>query len=147
MAVAVAVAVAAAVVHSAAGAPSERDAAISTIDALEADAKKKSLARDPLGKARDALERADSARASANHSHAALLEGLAHEWGNVAADLVRAAEGEALAQKTEKQAAEARTKAIRARALLEETIARRERSKKKLEELDQPAGPAAEGKK
>jgi hypothetical protein len=99
-----------------------------------------SLAREPIAHAERALRRARDARAAGDHEHAAMLEHVAEEWALTGRDLVRAAQAESEASRLQKQAAEVETKLVRARALVEETVARRGRAREKLEELEQDAG-------
>jgi hypothetical protein len=97
--------------------------------------------RIPVEEARRALERAAGARRSGDIRHAELLEGLAREWAETARDVVRAAAVEADAGALELAAADAGLRAERARALLEESIARRGRAEAELEKLTADAGP------
>lgn len=102
------------------------------------------LVGEPVKNAKDALKRADDMRKAADVEHAELSEGVAFEWAATANDLTRAAKAERELEKLEKQITEADVKTVRARALLEETIARRERAKGKLREFEQePAQPPA----
>jgi hypothetical protein len=98
------------------------------------------IARNPLDEARRALERAAGARRSGDVRHAELLEGLAREWAEIARDVVRAASVEADAGALEVAAADAGLRAERARALLEESIARRGRAGAELDKLTADAG-------
>lgn len=104
------------------------------------------LARDPIQRAEHALRRARDARAAGSHEHAAALESLADEWANTGRDLVRASEVERTASRAETEASELETRLIRARALIEETVARRGRAAELLEQLESnaAAGGAAE---
>jgi hypothetical protein len=99
------------------------------------------LMRTPLEETKKALERARGARQSGDVAHAELLEGLAREWAETARDLARAAATEADAGALESSAAQAGLRAERARALLEEAIARRGRAEAELEKLSASAGP------
>lgn len=109
------------------------------------------LARESIDPAKRALRRADDARASGDYPHAALLEGLALEHAESGVDLVRAVDAEKKLAQTEKELTELETKITRARALLEETLARRGRARAKLEELEKapkpPVVPPKGGKK
>jgi len=99
------------------------------------------LLRTPLEEAKKALERALGARRSGDVPHAELLEGLAREWAETAKDLGRANAIEADAGALESAASQAGLRAERARALLEEAIARRGRAEVELERLSADAGP------
>lgn len=88
---------------------------------------------------RRALERAHGARSSGDEPHALLLDGLATEHAGTARDLQRAAEIEARAFDSAREASEIATKLERARALLEETQADRGRAKAELERVEAEA--------
>jgi hypothetical protein len=94
----------------------------------------------PAEAARRALERATGARNAKDVRHAEMLEGLAREWAETARDVLRAASVEADAGALELAAADAGLRAERARALLEESIARRGRAEAELEKLTADAG-------
>jgi hypothetical protein len=98
----------------------------------------------------DARRRAVEARRSGDATHAALLDALAAEWTQVGVELERAAAMERRAERAQREAAEIETRALRARALVEQTIARVGRAREKLEglsrerpELELPASPPA----
>jgi hypothetical protein len=99
-----------------------------------------SVARLPVEEARRALDRAAGARRSGDIRHAEQLEGLAREWAETARDTLRAAAVESEAGVLEVAAADAGLRAERARALLEESIARRGRAEAELEKLTLDAG-------
>jgi len=126
------------------GAGNDRDAAASAVTVLESVPANAALAREPLRHAKHALRRAADARAAGDHTHGAQLEALAREWAESASDLLRAVAVERRAIKAEKRAAEADAKIVRARALLEETLARRGRAQEKLEQL-KSGGASAPG--
>ena len=115
-----------------------RAAAVAALKAIDAVPAHKLLAKDAVDRARSALERARGARGSGDPYHAELLEAAAREWAELGLDLVRAAGKEKDAESTERAAAELETKLVRARALLEETIARRGRAREKLEATGAP---------
>jgi hypothetical protein len=112
---------------------SAAEAAIKNLTAVPAHAK---LANEPLERATNALRRAADARVAGDHAHGARLEGVGREWAETGRDLVRAAEAERQAQELYSKAAALETKAVRGRALLEETMARRERAREKLQQLE-----------
>jgi hypothetical protein len=113
-----------------------REDVASLLQELEARPERRTLAAEPIRHAKDALGRARSAQNAGDQHHAALLRGLAEEWAMVGRDLVRTAKAEKDASEREALANEIETKLVRARSLLEETIARRGRAAAKLEELD-----------
>ena len=120
-----------------------RTAAESTLNSVTAVPSHRKLAADPVRLARAALKRAQDARAADDTEHAALLDALALEWASMAEALVRAVDVERKAASVQRKAAAAETRSIRAQALLEETLARRGRARKKLEQLQHPGDGAA----
>jgi len=108
--------------------------------AAGSDSSMQAVTRAPVDEAKHALERAAGARKAGDVHHAELLEGLGREWAETARDLVRAVSVEADAGALENAAAEAGVGSERARALLEEAIARRGRAEAELEKLSADAG-------
>jgi hypothetical protein len=104
-------------------------------DLARAPAGQAQLVKEPAAEAKQALERAAGARRSGDVRHAEQLEGLAREWAETARDLIRAARAEADAGALETAAADAGVQAERARALLEESLARRGEAAAQLEQL------------
>lgn len=100
---------------------------------------------EPLKNAKRALERAHGARTSGDQAHARMLDGLALEWAETARELDRAAAAEQVALAIGKRAHDVSTKADRARALLEETQARRGRAAAELEKVQADARDAQKG--
>lgn len=98
---------------------------------------------EPVEQARRALARAHGARAAGDAAHARLLDALALEWAETAQVLVRAGTAEAAATETARRAREVGTQLQRARALLEETQARRGRAAAELERVEAEARDAA----
>lgn len=138
----------------------DRARAEGAISRLKLDPAHARLAHEPLTQAERALRRADEARAASDPTHPPQLETLAREWAEAGVDLVRAAEAEKKLNDVQKQIADVETKTTRARALLEESIARRGRAQAKLDELEPkkaatpeppkpptPPAPATGGKK
>ncbi len=125
------------------GAGDPRAQAEATLKQVEATPAHKTLAKEPLDQAHRALRRAAGARAAGDQRHGGQLEALALEWAQAASNLVRAADAERQASAIEKQAAESERKAVRARALLEETIDRRGRAEERLRQLTDGGAPAA----
>jgi chromosome segregation ATPase len=115
---------------------SDREAAEAVLASLKSDPADAKLAAEAIEKSEHALRRAGDARAAADLEHAALLEALGREWAEAGRDLSRAAAAEKKLAETQKQTADVETKLARARALLEETVARRGRAKVKLEKLE-----------
>ena len=118
------------------GAGSDRAAAEAAIGGLTAVPAHAKLAQEPLERAQHALRRAGDARVAGDHGHGSLLEGVAREWAETGRDLVRAAEAERQALAVYSKATALETKVVRGRALLEETMARRERAREKLHQLE-----------
>ncbi len=115
---------------------SQRTAAEGKLSAIQQSQPHRKLARDPVRRAQDALRRGEDARAAGDDHHGQMLEALALEWASMAEALLRTAEMESKVAELQRQAAEAETKSIRAKALLEETAARRGRARAKLEQLE-----------
>ena len=114
----------------------DRNATVKLISLLEAVPAHAVLAREPLVRARHGLSRAADARAAGDRAHAAMLEALGREWAETGRDLVRAAEAEKKLSEIQIKTADLETKALRARALVEQTVARRGRAEEKLEQLE-----------
>jgi hypothetical protein len=121
----------------------DRSTAQALIDTITADQKRASVAKGPLDRAKQALARASEARAAADHPHGSRLESVARQWAETARDLVRAAEAERQAEQLERRAQELEAKLVRARALVEETVARHGRAQEMLEQLGRQGGGAA----
>jgi hypothetical protein len=121
---------------SALAADSDREIARGLIDEVKKDAGSAKLARDPIEKAEHALRRGNDARAAGDHLHGTLLESLGRTWAETGRDLVSAARTERKLQEVSKQQTEAETRLLRARALLEETVARAGRARQRIEQLE-----------
>lgn len=104
------------------------------------------LVQAPLQEAKNALARANSARAAGDLRNAERLEGLARDWAWTARDLVRASAAEADAGTLQHAAAEAGVRAERSRALLEEAIARRGRALAEFERMSAAADAGADSR-
>jgi hypothetical protein len=98
---------------------------------------------EPVGQAKRALARAHGARASGDTAHARMFDALALEWAETARALLRAAKAEAAAAEVARRGREVETQLERARALLEETQARRGRAAAELDRLEADARGAA----
>ena len=125
----------------------DRASADAAIKALEAKPQDAALAKDAIQRAKAALSRAEGARASGDQLHGALLEALALEWALSAQDLVRTVGVERELIEVQKKAAELETKAVRAQALVEQTVARRGRAEEKLRELEAGLAKQSESSK
>ncbi|MDC0682580.1 hypothetical protein [Sorangium atrum] len=97
---------------------------------------------EPVAQAKRALQRAQGARAAGDAAHARQLDAVALEWAETARTLLRAAAAEATAVEAAKRAREVETKLERARALLEETQARRGRAAAELDRIEAEAREA-----
>jgi hypothetical protein len=118
------------------GAPPARETAQALLAEVEKGPAAKDAARDALAEGHRALTRADRARLAGDQRHGAALEALALEWAEAARDLSRRAAAEARAFALEKDAAEASASLEKARTLVEQTNARRNRAEVQLRELD-----------
>lgn len=126
--------------------PGDGATAMKILKVLEAGMKDERMAKvvaEPLGQAKRALERAHGARMAGDREHARLLDGLALEWAETARDLARAVATEDAALATARKAREVEVQVERARALLEETQARRGRAAAELERAEADAREAA----
>ena len=94
------------------------------------------LAADPIGQAKTALERATRMRTTGDEVHARAADELALEWAQMAQDLLTAVAAEATAADARKKAVDARAQLDRTRAAVEEGIARVGRLKAELAEAE-----------
>lgn len=120
-----------------------RAAAEAELAKLEASPEPRALAKDSIRRSRHALDRAKRARSAGDHRHGAELEALADELAQTGKDLVVTAKAEqALAElETRRRELEART--VRARALVEQTVARRGRAAEQLARIQAERAPTA----
>ena len=123
------------------GRSKDRAATESKLRSISAAARHRRVTAEPVARARRALRRAEDVRAAGDQHHGLMLEALALEWAEAAEALTRAAEIERQAVLMERKLSRAETKAIRAKALVEETLARRGRAQKKLEQLERGSTP------
>ncbi len=121
--------------------PIQRADVTALVQRVEAEPASARVASALLRNARRSLDRARDARGAGDQEHGAMLEALAGEWAQAAADLARAAAAENKVAEVQRRASETETKVIRARALLEETVARIGRAREKLEAVE-GRGPA-----
>lgn len=89
-----------------------------------------------LERVRSALERAANARRAGDQRHGSELEALALELAQSAVDLVREKQAQGRVDESEQKAQSAETRVLRARALVEQTAARRGRAAERLRELE-----------
>lgn len=118
--------------------PGVADRARALIAELEADAAARELVQPTVGRAKQALSRAESAPAA----HAAPLEDTALEWAEVARDLVRASAAERASDALEQEASALATEIARLRAAVEHAMARVGRARQDLKALEGGAPPA-----
>lgn len=103
----------------------------------------RAVVAEPIAHAEDALRRSADALGGGDSNHAGLLNALGLEWAETARDLARAAKAEATLTSTQRRVSETEEKLSRAKALLDDTVARRGRAQQKLESLKaQPDGGA-----
>jgi len=104
------------------------------VHALEADAAVRELVGPTTARAKNALSRAEAAGASPER--AALLEGTALEWAQVARDLKRATDAEQASDRLEQELSALQTENVRSRAAVEQAKARVGRARQELLELE-----------
>jgi hypothetical protein len=115
-------------------------AARDLVQQLGADEAHAAVVADPLGHAREALERGTRLRESGDEAHAKAADGLALEWAETARDLVRAADAEREAASRRHAVMDKLAQVERARALVEADLAHVGRLRK---EIADAAGPGA----
>ncbi|HWA77822.1 MAG TPA: hypothetical protein VG937_36045 [Polyangiaceae bacterium] len=128
-----AIGLASAPVHAEEGARAQAERVARELGAQTAD---KALLAPLLDKVRSALERAANARRAGDQRHGSELEALALELAQSAADLVRERQAHRRVDEAEQKAQAAETRVLRARALVEQTAARRGRAAERLRELE-----------
>ena len=119
----------------------DRSRADALVASLSADPTHAKVAHEAIEAARHSLRRADEARASGDQKHAPELDALAREHAETGGDVARAADAEKKLAETQRQLTDVETKINRARAVLEETLARRGRAQAKLDELEKRPPP------
>jgi hypothetical protein len=122
--------------------PGPRQQAQQLITELEGKTEQRALVDGPLSRARAALNRATQARALKQLEQASVLERIALGWAQLGQLLIKTVALEAAATQLETTQNDLDTRIKRARALLEETLARRARAQETLKKLEQPASPA-----
>ena len=115
-------------------APDDRKAATEIISQQTAGSSTPA-ASHALAEASDALERADQARSAGDTVNATHLEGLAREWAEMARDIARATNAEALADRNQQAAASASAQVRKTHAMIETLVARRARAQGELQQL------------
>jgi hypothetical protein len=108
---------------------------------LGADTAHATLLAEPVGRAREAIERATRLRESGDEPRAKAADGLALEWAETARDLARAADAERAAADRRHEAMAKQAQVERARALVEAELAQVGRLRKELEDASAPGGP------
>jgi hypothetical protein len=101
---------------------------------LAADTVHATLIAEPLGRAREALERATRLRESGDEARAKAADGLALEWAETARDLTHAADAERTAADRRREAMAKLAQVERARALVEADLAHVGRLRKEIED-------------
>jgi hypothetical protein len=121
-------------------APDARARASAILAALSKKPDAVRVASESIEKANDALRRADQMRASGDQKRGALLEETALEWATASELLDKTAQSEKQLSELQTRTTELETKAFRAQALVEQTVARRARDEEALRKLDEKAG-------
>jgi multidrug efflux pump subunit AcrA (membrane-fusion protein) len=109
-------------------------AAMALVAKIEQDPAHAPITAEATTHAKDALERATRLRSTGDEPHAKAADGLAREWAETARDLARATDEEVAASNLRRKAVEAQAQLERARALVEEGIARIGRLRSEVEE-------------
>ena len=120
----------------------DRPEAEALIREVTASPESASVAAQPIERAKDALRRSSEARGGGDSAHSALLDSLGLEWAQTARDLHRAVRAERQLAEVQKQVGDTEQKLTRAKALLDDTVARRGRAQHKLKTLEKPRGGA-----
>ncbi len=111
------------------------------VHALEADAAHATIIGEPLGRAREAIERATRLREAGDEARAKAADGLALEWAETARDSARAADAERAAAARREQAVTKQAQVERARALVEADLAHVGRLRKEIDDAGGPGRP------
>jgi hypothetical protein len=113
------------------------EALVSQLDRLAHDVPTKGrITAEALSRAKDALERGTRLRRAGDEAHARTADGLAREWAETGRDLVRATEAESTAADLRRKAMNEEAQVGRARALVEEGIARVGRLRAQIDEAN-----------
>jgi len=116
------------------------EALVAQLAPSSADATRGPVTAEALTRAKEALERATRLRRSGDEAHAKAADGLAREWAETARDLARAAEAESTAADLRRRAMNEQAQVERARALLEEGVARVGRLRAQIDEAHRAGG-------
>lgn len=114
----------------------DRTVAEATLREVEGSPKGKELAKEPLSRAHEALDRAQRLRDVRDEPRAHLCDGLARMWAETARDIVHASETESRAEVARANATDAGAQVERERALLEEGLGQQGRLRAQLETLE-----------
>jgi hypothetical protein len=114
----------------------DHGAAQALVAQVQQDTARLPVTAEALANAKGALERAARFRTAGDEAHAKAADGLALEWAQVARDLARAASIEASGAEVRQKAVDAQAKLERARAQVEEGIARVGRLQAELAETE-----------
>lgn len=114
----------------------DRAVAESALREAEGTARGKELAKEPIQRAREALERAQRLRDVRDEPRARLCDGLARTWAETARDVVKAADLEARAGAVRANASDAGAQVERERAQLEEGLGQQGRLRAQLEAIE-----------
>jgi len=113
------------------------EALVSQLDRLAHDAPARArITAEALSRTSEALERGTRLRGAGDEAHAKTADGLAREWAETGRDLVRAAEAESAAADLRRKAMNEQAQVGRARALVEEGIARVGRLRAQIDEAN-----------
>jgi hypothetical protein len=108
---------------------------------LGADTAHAAVVAEPVGRAREAIERATRLRESGDEVRAKAADGLALEWAETARDLAHAADAEQIAATRRHDAMAKQAQVERVRALVEADLAHVGRLRKELEDAGGPGRP------
>jgi hypothetical protein len=108
---------------------------------LGADTAHAAIIAEPLGRAREAIERSTRLRESGDEVRAKAADGLSLEWAETAKDLARAADAEQAAASRRREAIAKQAQVDRERALVEADLAHVGRLRKELEDASGPGRP------
>jgi len=114
-----------------------RAQAVAILAALDKKPDAQRVAEASIGKAKDALRRADQTRAAGDQKRGAMLEQTALEWAQASELLDKTAQSEKQLAELQTRTTELETKLFRAQALVEQTVARRARAEEALRKLDE----------
>jgi hypothetical protein len=123
--------------HLALSAPDARGQATAILAELAKEPDAQRVASESIGKAQDALKRAEHMRASGDQKHGAMLEEAALEWATASQLLAKTATAEKRLSELQTRTTELETRVFRAQALVEQSVARRARAEEAWRSLDE----------